>query len=562
MRGWWAQGVQGKRSPKPAVSQVSGVPTNCHFSFCSLNLLRFEHISKRFPGVQALEDVTFSVEWGHCHALLGENGAGKSTLGKILAGITSPDAGWIAFDDQVHRFATVGQAAQAGVGIVHQELLFCPNLLVAENLCLHKLPAGRWGLARRQMIAQARRLLAEIGLEDLDVEQPMANLSIAQEQLVQIAAAIGSEARILVFDEPTSSLGVQEVQRLFRLIRRLQDAGVTIIYVSHRLEEIFLLCQAVTVLRDGRHIATQSIESVDHDQLVRLMVGREVKLARPQTQSTLHNTSAETTHQAVRLEVRDFSSPGKFEGVSLRLFAGEILGLAGLIGAGRTEVAEAIFGLDRRVTGQIFIDGQQVTIRNPREALAHGLGLVPEDRKRHGLVLGMSVRENTTLAILHKVCLLLGWVDRPAERQVTENFCQILNIRTPGIEIPTAQLSGGNQQKIVLAKWLAAGGRVLLVDEPTRGVDVGAKQEIHELLAHLAGQGLGILIISSDLPELLALADRVVVLRSGRVVKQLTSDQADPETVLRWMAGLESTPAGPTHRAAADGAAANPETAH
>ncbi|HTI49864.1 MAG TPA: sugar ABC transporter ATP-binding protein [Planctomycetaceae bacterium] len=492
-------------------------------------MIEFDRITKRFPGVAALTDVSFGVRRGECHALLGENGAGKSTLGKILAGLYRPDGGSLRLDGRTAAFYSARDALLAGVGIVHQELVFCPQLSVAENLCLHDLPKRGWGLDRRELYRRAEKLLTQIGLA-IDVRQPIANLSIGQEQMVQIAAAVGLGARVLVFDEPTSSLGRGEVERLFALLRRLRQEGVTIIYVSHRLEEIFELCQTVTVLRDGRHVATRPVAEVDHDELVRLMVGRSVEHFSPPISLDGFGPC--------RLRVRDFSSPGKFSRVTLEVRAGEIVGLAGLVGAGRTEIAEAIAGLDPHAAGTIEIDDRPVRLPSPRTAQLQGIGLIPEDRKRHGLVLGMNVRENITLPVLDRFRQRFDRADRRAETRLAREFCDRLAIRTPGLETAVSNLSGGNQQKIVFAKGLASDCRVLLVDEPTRGVDVGAKREIHELIGRLAAQGVAVLLISSDLPELLALSHRVVVLRAGQIVAELERTAADPETVLRHMTGL------------------------
>ena len=553
-------------------------------------MIQFEKIAKRFPGVAALQEVTFAVATAGCHALLGENGAGKSTLGKILAGMYRPDGGQVLIDGREVRFSSPRDAALAGVGIVHQELIFCPNLSVAENLCLHDLPRRGLFLDRRALRSRAEALLAQVGLA-IAVERPLASLSIAQEQLVQIAAAVGLGAKILVFDEPTSSLGPGEVERLFQLIRRLQKAGTTIIYVSHRLEEIFELCQTVTVLRDGRHVATQPVGSLTHDDLVRMMVGRaidrETALApeagaitaesgtrtsddptispfplvgddrgggasvnRPATSfRTIHGQLSETpdqpraAHGTPRLQCRRFSSPGRFSDIQLDVHAGEIVGLAGLVGAGRTEILEALFGLDHAARGEIVVDGKRRDVRSPRDAQAAGMTLVPEDRQRQGLVLAMNVRENLTLSILDRLRRLPGIADHRAERALAERFRQSLSIRTPSVEAPVTALSGGNQQKIVFARGLAADRRVLLVDEPTRGVDVGAKREIHDLLRRLAADGTAVLLVSSDLPELLALAHRVVVLRQGQIVAELPGEGARPDAVLRAMAGISTASA-------------------
>lgn len=493
-------------------------------------MIEFEHISKRFPGVAALSDVSFSVARGECHALLGENGAGKSTLGKIVAGLYRPDAGRLLIDSREARFASPRDALDARVAIVHQELVFCPNLSVAENLCLHDLPRHFGRLDRQEMRRRAESLLRQIGLE-IDVARPLASLSIGQEQMVQIASAVGLGARVFVFDEPTSSLGRDETSRLFSLIRRLQSEGATIIYVSHRLEEIFELCQRVTVLRDGRHVATRAIGKVDRDELVRLMVGRDVENYRAPFSARRSGPR--------RLRLQGFSSPGKFSSILLDVHSGEIVGLAGLVGAGRTELAEAIAGLDPQARGTIEIDRQPAQIRSPRDAQRLRIGLIPEDRKRHGLVLGMNVRENTTLSIVERFRRWLGRVDRRAESHFTDESCRRLSVRAPDIEAAVSTLSGGNQQKIVFAKGLAANCEILLIDEPTRGVDVGAKREIHELIVRLAQRGVAVLLISSDLPELLSLSSRLLVLRGGRIVQIFERDEANAEAVLRAMAGIE-----------------------
>jgi ABC-type sugar transport system ATPase subunit len=490
-------------------------------------VIEFQRLSKSFPGVAALRDVTFAVQTGTCHAILGENGAGKSTLGKILAGLYQPDGGRIVIDGTPQQFASPRAAQQAGVGIVHQELVFCPNLSVAENLCLHDLPKRGWLLDRAALRARSRELLAQIGFE-IDPDRPLASLSIAQEQLVQIAAALGLGARIFVFDEPTSSLGRNETAHLFSLIRRLRQEGATILYVSHRLEEIFELCQTVTVLRDGQHVATRPIGEVDHDALVQLMVGRAVKSTPPAARTAAAGQE--------RLRVRGLSSPGKFSGVSLSVSAGEIVGLAGLVGAGRTELTEALFGLDRQAAGDVQIDGETADISSPARAQAQGIALIPEDRKRHGLV-----RENLSLPVIDRFRRRLGRADRRAEREFALSLISRLSIRAAHTEVATGSLSGGNQQKIVFARGPAADCRILIVDEPTRGVDVGAKHEIHALIRHMAENGAAVLLVSSDLPELLSLSHRVVVLRAGKVVSELTSQQADSETVLRKMAGIEAT---------------------
>jgi len=490
-------------------------------------VIEFHAVSKSFAGAVALDDVSFSVEAGHCHALLGENGAGKSTLGKILAGIEQADAGEIRLAGRSVRFHSPRDASAAGVSIVHQELVFCANLTVAENLCLHDLPRRGVLVDREEMRRRAQAALAQLELS-IDVDLPVQSLSIAQEQLVQIAAAVSRGARVLVFDEPTSSLGQHEVRKLFQLIRRLQHDGATVIYISHRLDEIFELCQRVTVLRDGRVMATKDVGATNRDELVRLMVGREL---------LAESFPAHVETGNVRLRVEHLRSPGKFSDVSFDIHAGEIVGLAGLVGAGRTEIAQAIYGLDRQATGLLHIDGKAFGIRSPRMALQRGIALVPEDRKRVGLVLDLKVRENLTLPLVDRFRRWLGSIDHKGEVKFADQERTRFNIRSAGVEVPVQTLSGGNQQKVVLAKAMACARALLIVDEPTRGVDVGAKHEIHRLVRQAADQGLAVLMISSDMPELLGLADRVLVLRAGRIVASFPRELATAEAVGHAMTG-------------------------
>lgn len=494
-------------------------------------ILTFDNIGKRFPGVVALEGVTFEVFPGHCHAIVGENGAGKSTLGKIVAGIHTADTGTLHLNGQPVRFASPIEATRAGIGMVHQELAFCPNLTVAENLCLGRMPTRLGFVRKREMHHRARRMLSEIGAA-IDTDAPMTALSTAQEQMVQIAAAVGTGARIIVMDEPTSSLSSAESQRLFELVDRLKARGVTLIYVSHRLEEIFRLCDRITVLRDGRHIETAETASMTSERIVQRMIGRAVEDYFPQ------HLDAQPGEE--RLRVENLSSPGKFSNISFRVRAGEIVGLAGLVGAGRSEIAQAIFGLDPRATGTVAVHGRPVTIRSPRRAMRLGIGYLPEDRKRQGLVLAMGGRHNLALPILPRLTTA-GIVRRSRECRLAGDFFTRLRVRAPHLDTPTWALSGGNQQKIALAKWLAAECGILLMDEPTRGVDIGAKAEIHALIDRLAHAGAAIVLISSELPEVLNLSTRILVLREGSLVSEIPRGQADQDTLLRLMAGVRSS---------------------
>jgi ABC-type sugar transport system ATPase subunit len=490
--------------------------------------VRFEAISKGFPGALALREVSLDVAAGSCHALCGENGAGKSTLGKILAGIHRPDAGRLLVFGREVRFAGPADALAAGVGMVHQELAFCANLSVAENLCLGALPARRGLVDRTGLVRRARAMLEEIGT-DLDVRRPVGELSIAHQQLVQIAHAVGGGARVIVFDEPTSSLSYVEAERLYALLGRLRARGVTCIYVSHRMAEVFRLADTVSVLRDGQHVATRSVAALSPDELVQLMIGRPVAEYLPPPPSAAAGTEL--------LRVENLSSPGKFEEISFALGAGEVVGLAGLVGAGRSEVAAALFGLSPPARGRIFVEGREVQIGSPEDAIGSGLGLVPEDRKHQGLVPSESSLHNISLPILRRFSRLT-WVRRSVERASSWEIVERLRVRAPDLDAAVAGLSGGNQQKIVLARWLAARSRVLILDEPTRGVDVGAKAEIHALIGELAAQGRAILLISSELPEILSLSSRILVLRGGRIVGEIPRRDADQDRLLRAMTGF------------------------
>jgi ABC-type sugar transport system ATPase subunit len=495
-----------------------------------MSLIKFQNITKRFPGVQALDGVSFEIERGSCHALMGENGAGKSTLSKILAGVYFADEGELLLDNRPIRPTTPLAARRLGIAMVHQELAFCPNLTVAENLCLGDLPRRAGWLDRRRMREKARTMLAEIEA-DIDVDVPISRLSTGQEQLIQIAAALGTGAQIIIMDEPTSSLSVRESENLFQLLAKLKQRGITIIYVSHRMEEIFRLCDRITVLRDGRHIATERVAETNPERVIQQMVGRELK------QYTSQHLQLPLGEELLRVE--NLSSPGKFTNVSFNLHAGEILGFAGLIGAGRSETAQAIFGLDEAATGKVFVRGRELQLRSVQAALAAGIGLLPEDRKRLGLVLAMNCRENTSLTILSRLSSF-GFVRRQEECALAQRYVDRLRVKTPSLDSPVASLSGGNQQKIALAKWLARECGILIVDEPTRGVDVGAKAEIHHLLDELACQQMAVLVISSELPEVMNLSRRILVMRQGQVAGELARHDFTQPTLMRLMAGIEA----------------------
>jgi ABC-type sugar transport system ATPase subunit len=415
--------------------------------------------------------------------------------------------------------------------MVHQELAFCDNMTVAENLCLGTLPSRLGFVNDREMERRATALLAETGTT-LDVRRRFGELSIGHRQMVQIAAAVGGGARIIVFDEPTSSLSQVEADRLYALIGRLKARGVTCIYVSHRMPEIFQLCDAVSVLRDGQHVATRPIAGLTESELVQMMIGRSIAEYLPA------HGHGKRGDEVLRLD--GLSAPGRFEEISLTLRAGEIVGLAGLMGAGRSEVACAVFGLEDNVRGQIYLHGQPVRISRPSDAIRLGIGFVPEDRKKQGLVLSQSGLHNTSLPTLPRLSRY-GWLQLARERRVASDYFSRLRVRAPSVDAVVGGLSGGNQQKIVLAKWLAAQSDVLILDEPTRGVDVGAKAEIHALIGELASQGTAILLISSELPEVLSLAERILVLREGRLVGEVRREDATQDALMRLMAGVRAT---------------------
>ena len=488
--------------------------------------LTVEHITKFFPGVRALDDVSVQFEKGSVHALIGENGAGKSTLGKIIGGIYTPDQGTITINGQDVHPTDPLTAQKLGVAIVHQELAFCPNLSIAENLQLGTMPANRGFVERRKLRERAQSLMSEIGV-DIDVNTLVAQLTTGQEQMVQIAAAVGINANIIIFDEPTSSLSVNETEHLFDLIGRLKARGTTMIYVSHRMEEIFQIADRVTVLRDGRHVATEPIAETNRERLIRQMVGRDVLIQRP------NHLDLKPGEEVLRVE--NLSSTGQFENVSFSVRRNEIVGMAGLVGAGRTAVAKAIFGLDKRTTGNVYIKGKRLILGNVNRSMRERVGYLPEDRKKEGLVLMMNITDNVSLPHLHTFSRF-GFVDERRELAEVEKLTKRLRVKAPSLDSVTAGLSGGNQQKVAIAKWLARSCDLLIVDEPTRGVDVGAKAEIYQLLDEVACQGVAILMISSELPELLSLSRRIIAMREGFVTGELLYEQFSQETVLNLMA--------------------------
>jgi ABC-type sugar transport system ATPase subunit len=488
--------------------------------------LEMRGITKTFPGVKALSNVNFSVGFGTVHAIVGENGAGKSTLMKVLSGSYAPTSGTIFVAGSEVKMRRPADAQELGIRMVHQELNLIPDLSVAENVYLGRMP-GRWSLLRRgEMISRAAAVLDELGA-GIDAREQLGNLSISQQQLVEIAKAYAAEPRIIVLDEPTSSLSEHETVALFRILRKMRDDGIAIVYISHRLKEVLQIADEVTVLRDGSMIETRPIAGVTVPDMIRLMVGRDVANVFPKQPAQIGESV---------LRVENISDGVHFSGVSFDVHAGEILGLTGLVGAGRTEVSRAIFGLAPLVEGRIVVNGTPVDIRSPAQAQRAGIAYVPEDRKSDGIVPEMSVRENVTLTILRRISRM-GRIRRSADRSVTARFVKQLSISPPDSERRINLLSGGNQQKAVIAKWLAANPSVLILDEPTRGVDVGAKAEIHNIIGELVAKGMAVVMISSELPEVLGVCDRVVVMRDGKASEPLLRSQLSEERVMALATG-------------------------
>jgi ribose transport system ATP-binding protein len=474
-------------------------------------VLEMNDIVKSFPGVRALDGVKFDLYAGEIHALMGENGAGKSTLIRVLAGAHRPDSGVIRLNGEVAKINSPRDAEKAGISILYQEFNLIPTLTARENLFLAREQTRGGFLTPGREHREAKDLFAKLRV-NIDPETKCSTLSIAQQQAVEIAKAISLKARILVMDEPTAVLTDQETENLFRLMAELKSQGVGIVYVSHRMDEIFRLADRVTVMRDGRYVGTHPIGNLNRGKLIEMMVGRKLENEFPKQRGTIGED---------RLVVRDISRGNAVKGVSLSLRRGEVLGLTGLVGAGRTELARLIFGADQRDTGSIELDGKPIDIRSPRDAIANGICLITEDRKAQGLVLGRSCRENFGLPNLDRLSRF-GFLQQRQERKFFGDYVKSLRIKIPGQEERAKNLSGGNQQKLVLAKWLQANSEIILFDEPTRGIDVGAKQEIYLLINRLAAAGKAILLISSELPEVLGMSDRVLVMRNGQISGEIT----------------------------------------
>jgi rhamnose transport system ATP-binding protein len=493
-------------------------------------LLEVRGVTKSFGAVAAVTGVSFPLYAGEAHALVGENGAGKSTIVKMLAGVHRPDEGTLLLDGEPVVFSSPAAAKAAGIAVIYQEPTLFPDLSVAENIVMGRHPRKALGMIDRAAVrAEAERLFARLGVR-IDPARPARGLSIADQQIVEIAKALSADARVLVMDEPTAALSLVEVERLFSVARALRDEGAAIMFISHRFEEITELCQRVTIMRDGKHVSTDLVDDVTVEEMVRRMVGRELDTLFPKQ---------DVEPGAVVLEVEGLAREGVFRDISFSVRAGEIVAFAGLVGSGRSEVVQAVFGVDERDAGVVRLNGKKLRAGSPRAAMSAGMALVPEDRRQQGLVMDLSIERNVTLPrsrALSKLGLLLG----PGERREALRWTERLRTKYRRLGDPVGTLSGGNQQKVVLAKWLAMAPKVLIVDEPTRGIDVGTKAEVHRLMSALAAEGVAVVMVSSELPEVLGMADRVLVMREGRIVAEIPRAAATESSVMFAAMGQEA----------------------
>lgn len=486
-------------------------------------ILELDNITKEFPGVKALDSIQLKIRKGSVHGLMGENGAGKSTLMKIIFGIYTPDAGTIRFKGKELKVSGPKEAVKNGISMIHQELSPVPHMTVAENIFLgREFSFGKTGwVNNKRMVEESRKLFETLNI-NIDPATKMKDLSIANMQMVEIATAVSYNADLIIMDEPTSAITDKEVEQLFAIIRSLQAKGVSIIYISHKMDEIFKICDELTVFRDGQYIGTKPAKEIDENTLIQMMVGREIK-------QVFHKEKAELGE--VILSVKNLSRKGKFHNVNFELRKGEILGIAGLMGAGRTEVIESIFGIDPPDTGEIYIKGKKVKIKNPQDAIKNKIALLTEDRKLTGAFLPLSIKENMIISNINRF-LKGGYINNREVKEKCNEQVELLNIKTPHLDQLIMNLSGGNQQKVLLARWLLNDPDILILDEPTRGVDVGAKSEIHKLMSKLAQQGKAVIMISSEMPEILGMSDRIIVMHEGDKKGELGREEANQEKIL------------------------------
>ncbi len=494
------------------------------------NIVEMKQISKAFPGVQALDNVDFDCTTGEVHAVVGENGAGKSTLMKILAGAYHPDGGSIFLKGDRVSFASPRDAQRKGIAIIYQEFNLLPDLTVAENIFLGREPQKRMGFIDRSLLYEsAEGLLEELDMS-LDIHTPVSELGVAKQQMVEIAKALSQNADIIMMDEPSAAVSGKELDALFSIIRSLKENGKTVIYISHRIDEIFQIAERATVLKDGKLVGTVKTAEVDKPEIIRMMVGRDLS-------ETFPSRSEEVSAREV-LSVQNLSSGSLLKDISFKISAGEILGIAGLVGAGRTELARALFGADPVDSGEVYLNGEKLKKGSPKASISHGVGFITEDRAKDGLVHSLSVRKNLTLAILDRIKRLF-YIRERKEKELSSEYSSRFNIIAPSIEQEVRFLSGGNQQKVILAKWIGIEPSLLIMDEPTRGIDVGAKGEVYVLMRRLADQGTAIVMVSSELPEIIGMSDRILVMHDGRIMGELSSDEATEEQILMLATGQE-----------------------
>lgn len=492
----------------------------------SNELFRMEGISKTFPGVKALDNVSFSVNKGEVHGLVGENGAGKSTLMKIMSGVYKADEGKIFIEGKQVVVDNVSKAQELGISIIFQELNLCPHLSVADNIFIGRMPQKGPVINGKQMHKDAKRILDELGIH-LNTHEAVSSLSVAQQQMVEIAKAISQNSRILVLDEPTAALTEKEIEQLFHIIRGLQKKGVGMVYISHRMEELSQICERVTVIRDGQYIGTRIYKDITVDELVNMIVGRTLEDKYPKYERKIGD---------ILFEAKNIRRKNVVNVDHLYVRSGEILGVAGLMGSGRSEIMRCIFGADKADSKELYLNGKLIDINSPNQAISHGIGYATEDRKFDGLALSLDIQYNINMAHLPNISRM-GIINDKVGAENAENYKKLLKIRTPNLRQSAVNLSGGNQQKIVLAKWLCNDTKVLIVDEPTRGIDVGAKYEVYELFNKLSDQGFAIIMISSELPEILGMSDRVIVVHDGSINGELITKETDQEEILYLAAG-------------------------
>lgn len=492
-------------------------------------LIKMTKINKEFPGVKALQDVDFELLPGEIHALLGENGAGKSTLIKIISGAYAKNSGKFLYKGKEVDFTEPIQAQNLGISTIYQELSLMSNMDIGRNIFLGRESTSRKTqiLDKRQIYTESAKFLRKVGLK-VSPRTKIKDLSVAQRQLVEIAKAISFKTEVLIMDEPTSSLSKEETENLFKIIEKLKESGVGIIYISHKMDEIKRIADRVTVFRDGQKIGTLTKEEIDSDVILKMMVGRELKITKKR--------SRKTNYENILLEVKNLNKTGVVNNINFKLYEGEILGFAGLVGAGRTELARMIFGADSFDNGKIYIKGKAVNIKSPEEAIKQGIGLVPEDRKDQGLMLNMNVEQNITITSL-KAMSNGNIIDKKAQRTQAQKTVNTLKVKTPSLLQKIKFLSGGNQQKGILGRWLLTNPKILILDEPTRGIDIGAKTEIYNIMIDLAESGVGIIMISSELPEIINVSDRVIVMHEGDITANLTGDDINQETIMKYALG-------------------------